>query len=61
MEYDTAAHLINIASSLAFLIESHYHHCSTETLHLLGLLNELLLALLQADGVHNALALQHER
>ena len=51
------AHLFFIPSSLAILIESHHHNSSTMNLDSTRLLFELGLALLQTDGVDDALAL----
>lgn len=50
-------HLVIKASSLTSLIKGHHHHSCTVVLDDRGLLLELLLALLQADGIDNALTL----
>mmetsp|Transcript_9069 Transcript_9069/g.24373 ORF Transcript_9069/g.24373 Transcript_9069/m.24373 type:complete len:331 (-) Transcript_9069:1503-2495(-) len=51
------ADLLCAGGGLAFLIERHDHHSSPMALDGAGLLQEWLHALLQADAVHNALAL----
>ena len=43
--------------SLACFVKRHHHNCGTVSADQPRLLNELFLALLQADGVHDALAL----
>mmetsp|Transcript_21753 Transcript_21753/g.56693 ORF Transcript_21753/g.56693 Transcript_21753/m.56693 type:complete len:385 (+) Transcript_21753:624-1778(+) len=51
------ADLLCAGGGLALLIERHDHHSSPMALDGVGLLQERLHALLQADAVHNALAL----
>ena len=43
---------------LSFLIEGHHHDGGTQSAQLAGLVEEVLLAVLQADGIDDALALR---
>jgi hypothetical protein len=47
-----------VAVRLAFLVEAHHHGRCAQALHGAGMIEELLLPFLQADGVGDALALQ---
>ena len=46
-----------VGRGLPLFVEAHHHHCSPVAHHIPGMLNKLLLALFQRDGVHDALAL----
>ena len=56
-----ASHLVGVARCLALLVERHHHQRRAVLLHNACLLPELLFALLERDGVHDALALQAHR
>ena len=51
------AHLLSLGSGLALFVERHHHDSGAVALDNRGVLQELLLATLERDGVHDALAL----
>ena len=46
-----------ISGCLSFFVKGHHHHCGTQSAQLAGMFQEFLFAILQTDGVDDALTL----